>query len=127
MSFDCCENFDCKANIWADKSAANMMVVKIVVLGLGSASEVGRKSQYTKTCPGLNKQNILRDKGVGSHTASSHTSLVASACALDCAEFAAIMEDRKRSGEEATGDESTRTRLADGVLGTSSTEASNSL
>ncbi len=87
-----------------------MMVVTTVVLGLGSASEVGRKSQYTRMCPGLNKQNILRDKGVGSHTASSHTSLVASGCALDSAEFAASIEAKKRSGEEDTGDKSTRTR-----------------
>jgi len=127
VSFDCCEKLDCKAKSWADKRAANMIVVTTVVLGLGSASEVGRKSQYTKICPGLNRQNILRDKGVGSHTASSHTSLVASGCALDSAESAASMEDRKRSGEEDTGDESTRTRCAEGVLGTASTEASNSL
>ena len=38
----------------------------------------------------------------------------------------AMMLERYRSGEDASGDESTLTRCADGVEGGASTEASNS-
>ena len=98
-----------------------------VVLGRGSVIVVGKKSQYTNTWPGLNKQNILRASGVGSHTASSQTSLVASGCDLDSAVSASSILERKRSGDEDRGEESTRTREAEGVLGTASTEVSNNL
>lgn len=101
-----------------------MIVVTTVVLGLGSAADVGRNNQYTRIWPGLKRQKSLRQTGSGSHTASSHTSLSASGCARDSAEVAAIMLERNRKGEEAIGDESTRTRCADGVEGTASTEAS---
>ena len=110
VSLDCCEKFDCNANSWADKSVAKMRVVTTVVLGRGFDVEVGRNSLYTRTWPGLNKQNILRHSGVGSHTASSQTSLVASGWALDSALSGASIVERKRRGEEETGDESTRTR-----------------
>lgn len=103
-----------------------MIVVTIVVLGLGSCAAVGRNSQYTSTWPGLNKQNSLRHSGNGSHTESSQTSLVASACALASAVVDARMFDRNRRGDEERGDESTLTRCAEGVLGTSSIEASKS-
>ncbi len=103
-----------------------MMVVTIVVLGLESCTAVGRKSQYTTTCPGLNRQNILRHSGVGSQTASSQTSLVASGCDLASAVVAASIFDRKRRGDDDRGEESTRTRCAEGVLGGSSTEVSKS-
>ena len=92
------------------------MVVITVVLGLGSEASVGRNSQYTKTCPGLNVQKRPRQSGRGSHTASSHTSRVGSGCALDSALGSPSIFVRKRSGEEETGDESTRTRCAEGVL-----------
>ena len=36
------------------------------------------------------------------------------------------MLDRNRKGDDDTGDESTRTRYAEGVLGTASTEVSKS-
>ena len=81
-----------------------------VVLGLGSEIAVGRKSQYTKICPGLNKQNIRRETGVGSQTAISQTSLVASGCDRASAFSEASMFDKKRRGDEAKGEESTRTR-----------------
>ncbi len=103
-----------------------MTVVTIVVLGLGSCAAVGRNSQYTSTCPGLNKQKSLRHNGNGSHTDSSQTSRVASACDLASAEVDARMFDRKRRGDEERGEESTLTRCAEGVLGTSSIEASKS-
>lgn len=38
----------------------------------------------------------------------------------------AIILDRNRRGDDDTGDESTRTRWADGVLGGASIDASNS-
>ena len=71
---------------------------------------VGRNSQYTSTCPGLKRQNMRNDKGVGSQTASSQTSLVASGCALDSAVSAASILERKRNGDEEMGEELTRTR-----------------
>lgn len=86
------------------------MVVATVVLGLGSVTAVGRKSQYTSTWPGLKRQNIISERGVGSQAASSQTSLVASGCDLDSALSAASMLDSKWRGEEEPGDESTRTR-----------------
>ena len=98
-----------------------------VVLGLGFEIAVGRKSQYTRMCPGLNKQKIRRENGVGSQTPISHTSLVASGCDLASILSPASMFERKRRGEEESGEESTRTRWAEGVLGTASTELSKSL
>lgn len=97
-----------------------------VVLGLGLEIAVGRKSQYTRMCPGLNMQNIRREKGVGSQTAISHTSLVASGCDLASALSLPSMLERKRKGDEESGEESTRTRWAEGVLGTASIELSKS-
>ena len=58
--------------------------------------------------------------GRGSQTATSQTSLVGSGCARDSAAGEVMMEERKRRGEEEMGEESTRTRWAEGVLGTSS-------
>lgn len=87
-----------------------------VTLGLGSAGAVGRKSQYTKTWPGLKKQNRRRHTGIGSQTAICHTSRVGSGCALDSALVSPSMPVKNRSGEEETGEESTRTRCAEGVL-----------
>lgn len=102
------------------------MVVTMVVLGLGSCAAVGRNSQYTSTCPGLKRQKSLRHSGNGSHIESSQTSLVASACDLASAVVDARMLDRKRRGDEESGEESTLTRCAECVLGTSSMEASKS-
>lgn len=100
------------------------MVVTTVMLGRGSRGAVGRKNQYTKTWPGLKRQNRRRHIGVGSQTASSQTSRVASGCALDSAVVEANMVERNRRGDEDAGDESTRTRRAEGVDGAISTEAS---
>ena len=127
VSLDCREKLVWSISSCAESNAANAMVVTTVVLGRGSAIAVGRKSKYTSTCPGLNMQNMRSDNGVGSHTASSQTSFVASGCALDSAVSVASMLERNRSGEEERGEESTRTRWADGVLGTASTEVSKSL
>lgn len=85
------------------------MVVTIVTLGRGSDSWVGRKTQYTKTCPGLKRQNNRMQIGRGSQTASSHTSRCASGWALDWADLA-IVSARYFSGEAVTGVELTRTR-----------------
>lgn len=102
------------------------MVVTIVTLGRGSDGEVGRNSQYTRTCPGLNKQNIRSAKGRGSQIANSHTSRSALGCALESTELEEMMLDIKRSGEaDDRGEESTRTRCAEGVEGGLSIEASN--
>lgn len=76
--------------------------------------------------PGLNRQNIRKHSGVGSQTAISHTSRAASGWALASAAVEAIMCWRKRKGEEESGEESTRTRWAEGVLGGASTDCSKS-
>lgn len=125
-SLDCCEKLDCRVESWTERSSATTMAVTTVMLGLGSAIAVGRNSQYVNTWPGLKKQKSLRQIGRGSQTASSQTSRCGSGCALDCTLSAPSMFDRNLSGEEEVGDESTRTRWAEGVLGTASTEASNS-
>lgn len=109
---------------WVDSKADSAIVVMTVVLGLGSVVAVGRKSQYRKMWPGLKRQNRRRERGVGSQTASSQTSRAASGWDLDSALSAASMLERKRSGEDERGEESTRTRCAEGVLGTSSMELS---
>lgn len=57
--------------------------------------------------------------GRGSQTATSQTSRVGSGCARDSAVGDVRIEERKRRGEEDMGEESTRTRWAEGVLGTS--------
>lgn len=64
---------------------------------------------------------------MGSHRASSHTSRVASGCDLDSALSPAKILERNRSGDDDNGEESTRTRRADGVLGGASIEFSNNL
>lgn len=69
---------------------------------------------------------MRNESGVGSQTASSQTSLAASGCDLLSALSPAMILDRNRRGEEETGDELTRTRWAEGVLGTSSTLLSKS-
>ena len=74
--------------------------------------------------PGLKRQNKRSDIGVGSHTASSQTSRALSGCALDSADGVLRTLDRYRRGEDAIGDESTRTLCAEGVFGVTSTEAS---
>ncbi len=102
------------------------MVVKTVTLGRGSEVNVGRKSQYTRTWPGLKKQNNRKQIGSGSQTASSHTSRVGSGCALDSALVSPRMLVRNIKGEDATGEESTRTRRADGVDCGASMELSKS-
>jgi hypothetical protein len=114
-SFSCCEKVDWRRNNCEDIKISRIMVVKTVTLGRGSEAIVGRKSQYTRTWPGLKKQNNRRQIGIGSQTASSHTSRVGSGCALDSALVSPSMLVRNLSGEEATGDESTRTRCAEGV------------
>lgn len=68
---------------------------------------------------------MRRQSGVGSQMAISQTSLAASGCALLSALSPAMILDKKRNGEEETGEELTRTRWADGVLGTFSTLLSN--
>lgn len=93
-----------------DSRPANNIVVMMVMLGLGSEVAIGRKSQYIKMCPGLNKQNIRSEIGVGSQTAISQTSLVASGCDRASALSRASMFDKKRKGDEAIGEESIRTR-----------------
>ena len=126
-SFDCWEKFDCRRYSCAESKHARSIVITTVMLGRGSDNAAGRKTQYTKTCPGLKRQNIRSESGVGSQTAISQTSLAASGCDLLSAFSPAIMDERKRNGEEDTGDESTRTRWADGVLGTASAALSKSL
>lgn len=98
-------------------SAESKTVVTTVTEGRGSVDEVGRKSQYTKTCPGENSVKSSRFSGLGSHTLTSHTSLCSSGCALDAAVVAFNTEVKYRRGEEDIGEESTRTRRADGVEG----------
>ena len=61
-------------------------------------------------CSGLNKQNILRQIGVGSHTESSQTSLLTSWCDLAPAALVVSILERNRSGDDDSGEESTRTR-----------------
>ena len=56
----------------------------------------------------------------------SQTSLVGSAWALALASLVPRTLERKRNGDDETGDESTFTRRAEGVLGTLCTELSNS-
>ena len=109
-SLDCCEKLDRSSMSCIDTRAANVIVVTTVVLGLGSCDAVGKKNQYTSTCPGLKRQNILRHIGIGSHTESSQTSLVASGWDLASAALTASKVERKRSGEDDSGEESTRTR-----------------
>jgi hypothetical protein len=106
-SFSCCEKADWRRNSCEDNKISRIMVVKTVTLGRGSEANVGRKSQYTRTWPGLKKQNSRRQIGIGSQTASSHTSRVGSGCALDSALVSPRMLVRNLSGEEATGEEST--------------------
>lgn len=65
--------------------------------------------------------------GAGSQTAISQTSREASGCDLDSAFSLASIVERNRRGDEDTGDESTRTRWAEGVLGTVSRSLSKSL
>lgn len=65
--------------------------------------------------------------GVGSQTASSQTSRVSSGWARASADDEVIMLERKRRGEDDRGEESTRTRWADGVVGGTSIEVSKSL
>lgn len=125
-SLVCWEKEDCNISNCVESRAARMMVVKMVVLGRGSCTAVGKKSQYIRTWPGLNRQNSLRHNGVGSHIASSQTSLVASGCDLASAVADASILERKRRGDDDSGEESTRTRCAEGVLGGLSMEASKS-
>ena len=115
-SFSCWEKNEERRYSCEDNSACKRSVVKTVTLGRGSAAVVGRKSQYTRTWPGLKKQNRRRQIGIGSQTASSHTSRVGSGYALDSALVSPIIPVRNRNGEEETGEESTRTRCAEGVL-----------
>lgn len=77
------------------------------------------KSQYSKAWPGLKVVKNRRFTGVGSQTTISHTSLFVSAWARDWAEAESSLssEARKRRGDEEAGEESTRTRRAEGVLG----------
>jgi hypothetical protein len=77
--------------------------VKIVTLGRGSDGSVGRKSQYTRTWPGLNEQNRLSDRGNGSHTAISHTSRFGSGWRLDSALSPVKIFDKKRMGDVDMG------------------------
>jgi hypothetical protein len=75
--------------------------------------------------PGLKKQKSRRQSGVGSQTAISQTSLEASGCErLSAGELGSMRVLRKRRGEEDRGEESTRTRCAEGVLGGTSIEDS---
>jgi len=101
-----------------------MIAVKIVTLGRGSDDRVGKNNQYIKTWPGLNKQKSRRQTGNGSQTAISQTSLVGSGCARDSALSLPSKLVNNRSGEEDTGEESTRTRRAEGVFWGASTELS---
>lgn len=66
------------------------------------------------------------DTGKGSQIATSQTSRFGSGCALDWADSVPRIVERNRRGEEETGEESTRTRFAEGVLGTVSMEFSKS-
>ena len=59
----------------------------------------------------------MREKGVGSQMASSHTSRVASGWARAAAEEAYMTFCTSRRGEFEFGEESTRTREAFGVDG----------
>jgi hypothetical protein len=73
-----------------------------------------------RTCRGEKRQNSRKLRGKGSQTETSHTSRVGSGCERLAAVAVGIMEVTKRRGEEDGGEESTRTRWAEGVLGTSS-------
>lgn len=96
---------------------ASKMVVTTVTDGRGSVDEVGRNTQYTRTWPGEKSEKSSRFSGLGSQTRTSHTSLCSSGCALDAAELEFRTEVRYRRGEEDTGEESMRTRRAEGVEG----------
>lgn len=115
-SLACCVNEEERNDICTDSRVVMKIVVTIVTLGRGSDSCVGRNTQYTRTWPGLKRQNSRRQIGRGSQTASSHTSRCASGCARDSAD-PAITFAKYRNGEAAIGFESTRTRRADGVAG----------
>lgn len=119
-SLVCWENEEERKMSCVVMRAPTTMVVTTVTLGRGSKGARGRKSQYTSTCPGLNRQNRRRHVGVGSQTDISHTSFVSSGCARDCA-LELTRFEMKRKGDEDSGDESTRTRRADGVVGAVST------
>jgi hypothetical protein len=101
-----------------------MTVVTIVTLGRGSEEIVGN-SKYMRTCPGLKRQNSRTDSGRGSQTASSQTSRFGSGCDLDSAVLVVNMFERYRNSEEEIGEESTRTRRAEGVEGAVLIDASN--
>lgn len=78
-------------------------------------------------CPGLSKQNSRKHMGVGSHTRSSHTSLVLSGCERDRADVVVKALENALKGELDKGAESTLTLRAEGVEISVSTGRSNSL
>jgi len=99
-------------------------VVTTVTLGLGSSGAIGKNSQYTDTWPGLNIVKSRKHSGVGSQTAISQTSFVGLGCARASALLAFKTREMYRRGDEASGEESTLTRRAEGVEGAASIFAS---
>ena len=69
---------------------------------------------------------MVRWNGFGSQTLSSHTSLSASGYARDAAPAEDMTVCKYRRGDDETGELSTRTSLAEGVAGGSSTGCSKS-
>ena len=82
--------------------------------------------RYTKTCPGLKRQNNRREMGSGSHTDNSQTSSALLGYARESADSGVTMSAIYRRGEGRPGDDETLTRRAEGVEGFTSTFASKS-
>ncbi len=72
---------------------------------------------WMRMCPGLKRQNMRNVAGYGSHTCISHTSRVLSGCARWSAVSGLRISWTRRRGVDEAGDESTRTRCAEGVPG----------